>query len=197
MIGTMRFRVDPISQAYEETKCILYDQIHRFRAKYQGCQVHLASGTQQLTTNWSSDDPQWEELLSLVHELWMDAWHTFDPTKSTFPVWVRFSAYTGLRESLRLSKKRGQGANHCEVDNSVSEKEEGFNVTKFLSELSDDAVTAIKLMFSPNVDVFLNLRSYDEDAKKLVGASVFEYLRDLGWGIEKRKAVAREIKQAL
>ena len=146
----------------------------------------------------------YDDYIEEAYELWLKAHRSYNPNKEKlnpstgkvvkvkYTTWTRYIVFRGLldrigktcKEAERFPKYEGEADECC--------KHSHFNLRKLLFEISDDAATALRLLFTDAPDKLTERRiiaSRDELARTLA--------TELNWGWRRIDRVFNEIKEAL
>jgi DNA-directed RNA polymerase specialized sigma24 family protein len=127
-----------ITETYDEFKDLVYHTCLR------------------LWKRWGGD---FDEMVSEAHELFMDAYNTFDYKKSPFKNWIVLIIERGLIDTRKKQVKRAGILGH-RVDESLvgCDDSQNFNLTLFMSELTEDGQIVVRLLLEANKNSIPRLR---------------------------------------
>lgn len=163
------------AETYRDMRRLLYYLCHRFKLKYGG---------------------DFEELLSEAHEHYVTAYATFDPKKGEFQKRISFFVWARLLETKRKQAVQVRRYPHEQNPDlcQVGERRRHFNPRRFANELSQDAGEVVRLALFPPLDILV---SASEKRPKKTAKVIMEYLKDIGWSLERIRESFAEIREAL
>jgi len=140
----------------------------------------------------------WEEVESMANEFFMDAYSTFDASRSEFNTWVgnliRFNLLTAMKKKF-LHDKRFP-AEEATFDE-LAPKQSSFVLPEFLEELSEDARTVAELVLDAPIDIRLALAQHKTVKPSQLRRAVMGFLKDIGWCAERIAESFSEVSEAL
>lgn len=177
---SIRLQRDAVNETFGDVEKLVYDTAHKFRKRYGG---------------------EIQELISEANELFMDAYKAFTPGRAAFSTWCRFKVWHGLLESLRRQITRNSRFRDYGEDGlKLLEAPEGFNLSRFLNELSPDARLVTSLVIDPPPNVRLSIVERNtkiRNPRNNLRESVWEHLTDLGWEENRIGRAFLEVTNAL
>lgn len=158
-----------VTTNYEDLKPMLCGIVHKFRAKYP----------------WMGT---FDELLAEANYQFMEAYKRFDRDIGELSTWVHFRVSHCLLEKVRSdTRKAANRPKRVDVVFDELPTTPSFDLDEFVSSLSDDACTVVKIAvnMSPHIRV------------PRLKLSLARNLKELGWSVTRMFLSFREIEEAL
>ena len=157
-----------MAECYKDVKQLIFRVVDRFHTRYGG---------------------ELQEYLSIGNLAFVEAFHTFDSTKSIFTTWVYNKVYNALGDHYRKELRRQRGDTRTEVKSSKTyEMDTLFELT---ADLDNDARSILQLIFETPQDLY-HLICDDGGDNKKVKHIIAGYLKSNGWT---RQRVAKSYNQ--
>lgn len=162
-----------LTETYVDVEKLIYYVCHRFRKRYGG---------------------DFYELLSQANEIYMDAYHSHDPKRGTFPKHLQAKIWGGMLSSLRTNLQRNKTVSiktgksferkTIALDGDLPKRETTpFDESK-LEAMTEDARYVVGLALHPTKDVSfitrcrINKNTTSSQAHRL---AILEVLNYEGW----------------
>lgn len=168
-------RKEACTEAFEDVKLLIYDQVHKFRRQYGG---------------------SFEDLKSEAFEYYMLAFETWKKEKGPFIHWVKWVVSKTLLEMARRSAIKKARLARVPLDLSFVPEPKKFNSKEFLEGLSPDAQMVADLVYNPVMEIELNIAQKGNTPRQWRNA-LHEFLEDLGWSFDRITESFSEIAEAL
>lgn len=162
-------------ESYEDVELLVWSVVHKFHRQYGDLY-----GTR-------------EELFSEGCLGYALAYQSYDPSKGSFPTYVRNMANYKLLELVRTETKRRVRFNTTS-DVELVDQPRSFSLTDFLDEISEDARAIVGLVLDTPGDL---LRVTREDSHRDVKHTLRQYLDGMGWETSRVETAFSEIATAL
>ena len=154
------------TQAYLSVQDLIYSLCWRFLKQYGG---------------------EWEEVLSIAHESFMDAYNSFDASRSRLTTWTQIKVWGGLMDAHRQEQSsRRWIPRQQDADLDSLQSRSHFDLPKLLNEISEDANTMIRLALNSPHPRAGGIRTW-----------LIRSLLDAGWAAERITESFQEIREIL
>lgn len=128
----------------------------------------------------------------------VQAYHSFDPAKSSFTTWVSKKITGRMKDVLRKRRRDAEKAgNGFVMDDLPSSPGRVFDLEGWYDTLSEDAAFMARLVFDTPPDIQLFVGRMKVDTVEVFRAAMRDYLHDRGWGMVRIKAAFGEIRRKL
>jgi DNA-directed RNA polymerase specialized sigma24 family protein len=141
----------------------------------------------------------WDELLSIAHEAFTEAWHSHNPERAQFTTWVQIQAQNRLKTELRERIRRNRTTIDSDAVQSTPARQETI-LSRVLAEVSDDARTLLGLAIEQPVDCLLAARRLAwglHGDRESPARALLELMQNLGWDCRRIFSAWQEIREAL
>ena len=167
---------DPKVDTYNDIKNMLYKMAWNANKKY---------------------GKDWKEYESAANEGFMEAYNSYDPSKNTaFSTWVWWQARAKI-QALAVGKKIDRMTVNPgeDIDLSIFQAKESFDLDSFQWDLSNDAKRVIKLLVDCPMELLDIIKT--SDGPECIRCGLFCQLKEAGWTIARILESFIEVKEAL
>lgn len=139
-----------------------------------------------------------EEIRAEANLVFVKAFHEYDRSRSEFTTCLQFKIWKWFQNRMRkhyaeLHRMRMETANL----NLITRKQSRFHLPDLIDELSSDAATIVRLIVDTPNDLRHILKHRHSGTAINVRWALAEFLKDLGWTVERITESFTEIKEAL
>ncbi len=170
---------------FEDVVKLIWDTIHKFERRY---------GIGPFGDK--------DEMFSKACLIWVTKMNAkkYDATRSAFTTWTRLIVWGGLLEDVRTAIRHRNTGQQPAVARLTDYDLLGltapeFNTVDFLDELSEDARMIAMLALDTPYEIYLNARLCGDQND--LQASIWDYLRGIGWTASQIRTSFEEVRSAL